>query len=117
MIFLKKMFWALILLAVIVMAFSFFRTSSVGASDRVPGLAQSFSQYFSPSILRATDKMMKDRFNCQPDGYWKIWTDGFHRKYKRAEGKIEIILNWDGIYHIKIKGTEPEITGDWTLLK
>ncbi len=78
-------------------------------------VAQSFSQYFSPQVLRAVDNMMKTRFNCQPLGRWKIWTDGFNRRYKTPEGKIDLILNWDGMYYIK--NTEPEISGDWTLLK
>ena len=83
-------------------------------------MAQSFSQYFNPKVLRAVDAIMKDR-SCTPDGYWKIWTYGFHRNYKGAKGeKLEAVLNWDGYYYIKsdsLLGSELITTGDWTLLK
>lgn len=115
MIFLKKILWVSILSAIVLMVFSSNKDSTARASDQVPAIARSFSQYFSPQVFRAVDNMMKTRFNCQPEGYWKIWTYGFHRKCKRPEGKLEIILNWDGMYYIK--NTDPEITGDWTLLK
>ena len=87
---------------------------------QVSGVAQSFSQYFSPQILKAMDAMMKTTLDCQPDGYWKIWTYGFHRKYKGPKRKFEVILNWDGMYYIKDASAFPfevEIVGDWTLLK
>jgi hypothetical protein len=83
-------------------------------------LAQSFSQYFDPKVLRAVDNIMKDRA-CAPDGYWKIWTYGFHRNYRGVEGKkFEAILNWNGDYYIKsnsLSGSELITTGDWTTLK
>ena len=106
----------LILIIFIVLGIFFFSEGAVvQASDEIPAIARSFSQYFSPQILRAADKMMKERFNCQSEGYWKIWTYGFHRKCKRPEGKLEIILNWDGMYYIK--DLTPEVTGDWTQFK
>jgi len=53
--------------------FAFLKEASTAqASDHVPAIARSFSQYFSPQVLRAADKMMKERFNCQPEvtGDW-----------------------------------------------
>jgi len=85
--------------------------SGIQAADQSAILNQSFSQYFSPQILRAMDNLMKAR-NYEPLGHWKIWTDGFNRKYKGSDKKVEVILNWDGNYYIK--NTEPEITGSWT---
>ncbi|MFH0852089.1 MAG: hypothetical protein V1845_00560 [bacterium] len=105
----KKVCWVWVLTAVILASGVWVAQASDSAL-----LAQSFSQYFSPRVLKAADCMMKAR-NYQPLGHWKIWTDGFTRKFRGPDGKVELILNWDGMYYIK--NTEPEITGDWTLFK
>lgn len=115
MIYLKKILWVSILSAIVLIVFSSRGASLVQAADQVPAIARSFSQYFSPQVLRAADNMMKTRFNCQPEGLWRLWSSGFYRKCKRPEGKLEIILNWDGMYYIK--DMTPEVTGDWTRFK
>lgn len=110
-----------ILFVIAVIVFIFSTGAPAQTVDQVSPMAQSFSQYFSPQILRAADTMMRTRFNCQPDGYWRIWTHGFHRNYKGNEGKkFEAILNWDGYYYIKsvsALSSELIMTGDWTTLK
>jgi len=89
------------------------QTSEVAQSS----IAQSFASYFSPQIFRAVDNMMKVRFTCQSDVYWKIWTYGFYRNYKGADGKkFEVVLNWDGNFYVK-SNSELIATGDWTTLK
>lgn len=66
--------------------------------------------------------MMKARFACQSDALWKIWTQGFHKTYKGADGgkKFEVTLNWDGMYYIRdisFMGSGTVMKGDWTILK
>ena len=110
----KKIHCANILLAIALIIFIFSTGTPVRASDQVPEIAQSFSQYFNPKVLRAVDAIMKKR-SCTPDGYWRIWTYGFHKSYKGPDGnKFEAVLNWDGFYYNK---GDFEPIGDWTSLK
>lgn len=84
------------ILFVIVLIIFVFSTgvSTIQASDQVSPVAQSFSQYFSPQILRAVDTIMKDRSCVQDEYYWRIWTYGFYKKYRGTDGKkFKIILN------------------------
>jgi len=39
----------------------------------------------------------------------------FLPQIRGPEGKIKLILNWDGMYYIK--DMIPEVTGDWTQFK
>jgi len=80
LIYLKKIIWMSILFVTVLLVFSLSNATPARASDQIPGIAQSFSQYFSPQVLRAADKMMKERFRCQSEGLWRIWTSGFYRK-------------------------------------
>lgn len=117
----KKIHCANILLAIALIIFIFSTGTPVQAADQASEIAQSFSQYFSPKVLRAMDTKMKIQFACESEGYWKIWTYGFHRNYKGVDGKkFEVILNWDGYYYIKsVSALSSELitTGDWTTLK
>jgi len=115
MCFLKRVKAAGVLFVIVFLVFSMNGASIAQVSDFVSPMAQSFSQYFSPQVLRAANNMMKTRFNCEPLGHWKIWTDGFNRKFKGPDGKLEVLLNWDGMYYIK--NINPEVTGDWTTFK
>lgn len=108
-----------ILFMIAVIIFFFSTGTPAQAADQILEIAQSFFQYFNPKVLRAVDAMMKDRL-CSPDGYWRIWTHGFHRNYKGAEGKFEVILNWDGYYYLRsVSALSSELiaTGDWTIFK
>ncbi len=114
MFFLKRVQLLGILFVIVLIIFSLNGASIAQTANPASSLAQSFSQYFSPQVFRAMDNMMKTKYNCQPLGHWKIWKDGFNRKYKGPDGRVEVILNWDGMYYIDFS---PEVTGDWTTLK
>ena len=103
-------------IAIVLAAFSLSGISSAQVTNQA--LANSFSQYFSPPVLQAVDRLMETKYNCQSqlDDLWRIWTYGFHKKFKGPEGRVEVILNWDGKYYIRNFGPET-ITGDWTKLK
>jgi len=108
----------LILVILIVLGIFFFskEASPAQASDQ-SGAAQSFAQYFNPKVLRAVDAIMKDRSCVQDEYYWRIWTYGFHKKYKGADGKkFKITLNWDGFWYREL-GSDLIKEGDWTILK
>ncbi len=104
----------LLVIALIVVIFS--TGTLIQAADQVSEIAQSFSQYFNPKVLRAVDAIMKDR-SCTPDGYWKFWTYAFHKSFRGADGKkFKIVLNWDGFWYREI-GSDVIKEGDWTILK
>lgn len=106
---------ALITLFILILAGIFFPRPASGQA----AIEQPFSQYFNPNIFRAVDVIMKDR-SCSPiaaDEYWRIWSYGFYRKYKGADGKkFKIVLNWDGFWY-RESGSELVKEGDWTLFK
>jgi len=106
-----------LIIFIILGIFAFLKEASTAQASDQSGAAQSFAQYFNPKTLRVVDAIMKDRSCVQDEYYWRIWTHGFYKKYRGADGKkFKIILNWDGFWY-KESGSDVIKEGDWTTLK